>query len=214
VSEKALALSEAARQDLDHGQVDHRLRGRRQELVVLAEPTKPAQPAKGPFHHPPAGHHRKGGHHRRRDPRRQPARPPTPVTALHDLQGDPKALLDPAYEGPAVALVGPAVPQPGEPAAVQPPQQPGGAVAVADIGRGDVDLADQPQGVDQQVALAATYLLGAVVAVRPPFSVVLTLWLSRTAALGVGWRPCRRRSCWRSLARTCSHRPCCRHSRQ
>jgi hypothetical protein len=47
-----------------------------------------------------------------------------------------------------------------------------------------VDLADQAKGVDQQVALAAVELLGAVVAMPPPRSVVLTLWLSRIAALG------------------------------
>jgi hypothetical protein len=52
-----------------------------------------------------------------------------------------------------------------------------------------VGLADQPEGVDQQVPLATVDLLGAVVAVRPPFSVVLTLWLSRITALGVGLRP-------------------------
>jgi hypothetical protein len=52
-----------------------------------------------------------------------------------------------------------------------------------------VDLDDQAEGVDQEVALAAVDPLGAVIAVPPPRSVVLTLWLSRIAALGVGRRP-------------------------
>jgi hypothetical protein len=44
---------------------------------------------------------------------------------------------------------------------------------------------DQPEGVDQQVALAAVDLLdGIVAAFGPPFLVVLTDWLSRMAALG------------------------------
>jgi hypothetical protein len=75
------------------------------------------------------------------------------------------------------------MPQPGEPPPVQPAKQPDRAGAVADIGGGDVRLADQPQGVDQQVPLAPVQLLGAVVAVRPPCSVVRTLWLSSTTVL-------------------------------
>src|SRR5215218_88420 len=50
---------------------------------------------------------------------------------------------------------------PGEPPAVQPPQQCHGAVAVAHVGGGHLDLADQAEGVDQQVALAAVEPLGA-----------------------------------------------------
>jgi hypothetical protein len=97
--------------------------------------------------------------------------------------------VGPVQERAAVAAIGPAMPQPGEPPPVKPPEQRHGAVAVPDIGGGHLDLADQPEGVDQQVALAAVDLLGAVVAVPPPRSVVLTLWLSRMAALGVGCRP-------------------------
>ena len=90
----------------------------------------------------------------------------------------------------------------------------GGAIAVADVGRGHLDLADQAEGVDQQVALAAVDLLGAVVAVSPPRSVVLTLWLSRMAALGVGRRPWRTRSWACSTRWICSHNPCCRQERK
>jgi hypothetical protein len=92
------------------------------------------------------------------------------------------------------------VAQPGEPAPIQAPEQLGGAVAVAHISGGYLDLADQAEGVDQQVALEAVELLGAVVAVWPPRSVVLTLWLSRMAALGVGARPWRIRSWVRRVA--------------
>jgi hypothetical protein len=56
----------------------------------------------------------------------------------------------------------------GIPPSVQPPQQRHRAVAVADVGGGHLDLADQAEGVDQQVALAAVELLVAVVAVPPP----------------------------------------------
>jgi hypothetical protein len=33
--------------------------------------------------------------------------------------------------------------------------------------------------------LATSYLLAGIIAPRPPFSVVLVLWLSKTAALGL-----------------------------
>ena len=43
---------------------------------------------------------------------------------------------------------------------------------------------------------------------------VLTLWLSRITALGVGARPWRTRSWTRRVAWTCSPRPCCRQLRK
>jgi len=53
----------------------------------------------------------------------------------------------------------------------------------------------QAGGVDGDVALAAFDLLGGIIAARPPFSVVFTLWLSMTAAVGLASRP----SCSRSI---------------
>jgi hypothetical protein len=46
------------------------------------------------------------------------------------------------------------------------------------------------------------------------FSVVLTLWLSKTAALGVGRRPWRTRSRTRSTRRMCRQRPSSRQQRR
>jgi hypothetical protein len=64
----------------------------------------------------------------------------------------------------------------------------------------------QARGVDREVPLAALELLGRVVAARPPFSVVLTLWVSRMAAVGLGSRPSRSRSIitrwWRIVSHT------------
>jgi hypothetical protein len=64
----------------------------------------------------------------------------------------------------------------------------------------------QARGVDRDVALPALDLLGRVVAARPPFSVVFTLWVSTIAAVGLGSRPSRSRSIttrrWRMLPHT------------
>ena len=87
-------------QQLACGQVDHRLRGRRAELVVLCQPTGPAQPCKRALHHPTAGHHLEGratggsapgGSQRLR-------RPPSPRTTTCSVT--PKACLSCARNSP------------------------------------------------------------------------------------------------------------------
>ena len=49
----------------------------------------------------------------------------------------------------------------------------------------------QAQRIDHDMVLAARHFLARIIAPRPPFSVVLTDWLSMIAALGVGatWIP-------------------------
>jgi hypothetical protein len=105
-----------------------------------------------------------------------------------------------------LALVGPDQAQPREPPQ-RPPQHQLGAVGFLDIRRMDHDNQQQPQRVDEDVALAAVYLLGGVVAARPPLSVVLTDWLSRIAALGVANRPSATRSSSRKAAWIASQVP-------
>jgi hypothetical protein len=110
-------------------------------------------------------------------------------------------------------LDGLAVAQPGELRA-DAVQQHGRAVAVPDIGGGHVSPEHDAERVNEQVPPAPAYFLGPVVAVDPPFSAVLTLWLSTIAALGDGLRPARMRSRSRSTARICSQRPSSRQMRQ
>lgn len=62
-------------------------------------------------------------------------------------------------------------------------------IAVLNIGGMNDGNEDQPENVYEQVAFAAVDLLASIVAVRPPFSVVLTDWLSMMAALGCRLRP-------------------------
>ncbi len=68
-----------------------------------------------------------------------------------------------------------------------------GAVTILDIGRMDGRVEDQTEGVDEKVALLALDFLARIIARRvygaPPFSVLLTLWLSITPAEGLASRP-------------------------
>ena len=59
-----------------------------------------------------------------------------------------------------------------------------GSLALLHVGRMHQNAHQQAEGINQEVALTPIYILGFVVTVRPPFSVVLTLWLSRITALG------------------------------
>ena len=59
--------------------------------------------------------------------------------------------------------------------------------ALAHVGRMDQHPEDQPEGVDEEVALAAVNLLGRVIApFGPPFLVVLTDGLSKAGRPRVG----------------------------
>ena len=66
------------------------------------------------------------------------------------------------------------------------------AVAVLDVGGGDVAVQQQTLGVDQDVALLALDQLARIEApridARPPFSALFTLWLSRMQAVGLASR--------------------------
>ena len=60
-------------------------------------------------------------------------------------------------------------------------------------------------------ALAAGDLLAAIVAAGPPFSVVFTVWLSITAALGLSFRPAWARTLLRRQSCICRHWPSLPH---
>ena len=117
-----------------------------------------------------------------------------PVGALDDLQVDLAAGgTQPILEfGALVPAVGIKLQQEGIEAEQRPHQQ-HAAVAVLDVGGVEDGLLQQPLGVDQDVPLLAFDLLARVVARRvdegPPFSALLTLWLSMIAAVGLASRP-------------------------
>jgi hypothetical protein len=68
--------------------------------------------------------------------------------------------------------------------------------------------------IDEDVAFSSVDFLARIVSAKPPFSVVLTDWLSMMAALGVGFRPSWRRTCARKVSWMRFHTPAARKSRK
>src|SRR5258708_1208390 len=87
-------------------------------------------------------------------------------------------------------------------------------IAFATIGGSYLNVQEQPFGIDGSKARASFKFLPNVESTRPPFSVVLTLWLSTRMALGVVSRPSATRTSSRNAAFMCSHCPVIRHSRK
>ena len=184
-------------------QVDHRymnpgLTGFWQFLVVLAEPSAPAEPGQRAFNHPSARQHLElvAG--------RSPA---------HHLQQPSSSLPSPRHQPTGIGRIGPDDFKPGEPAQ-QLGQHQFGPVPVLDVGGVNDHGQEQPGGVHYNVALAPGHLFAGVVAARPPFSVVLTDWLSMIAPLGVASRPSLSRTTGRSASKTRSQVPFLRHFRK
>ena len=75
-----------------------------------------------------------------------------------------------------------------------------GPVAILDVGRMDHDRQDQTEGIDDDMSFAARDFLARIVSPRPPFSTVLTDWLSMMAAEGVGSLPAWMRTSWRRVS--------------
>ena len=164
-----------------HGQVDHSFAAGRQCLVVLAEPPILAKPTEGPFHHPTSGQYGE----------------PMQLATFDNLNDPSERTSGPFDEYPGIASV---YPDP-----FQPPKSIAqflhdklASIAILDVGSVYNHDQDQPQGINEQVPLTARNLFSSVITAIPPFSAVLTLWLSRIPALGVGLRP--------ALHRTCSRR--------
>jgi len=171
-------MNEAVEHEADEGQGDHCFGDIGALLVILGQAPPSAQPSEGPFDHPAAWHQDEAD----------------AGDAPDDDQRQPEQEAGEDHRQPVVNAVGenglePAV-QP-----LDPPQQLARAVGVLDVGGVDEDAEQEAGSVDGDVALAPVDLLGRVEAANAPFSVVLTLWVSMMAALGVGARP----SCSRSI---------------
>ena len=170
----------------------------RQGFVVLAQPTAPTQPRECSLNHPSSGQHLK-----------LMATPRTP----DDFQNIARKGLDPIHQPASVTSISPNQPQTPEPSHQFVDDQLC-TISVLDVSRMDHHGQQQPHGIHYDVALSTVDLLASVIATRPPFSVVLTDWLSMMAALGVGSLPADLRTAERRVSLTRSHVPSRLHFRK
>lgn len=171
-------MDEAVQHEADGGQGDRGFGDLGQFFVVFGQPPVSAKPAERSFNDSAPRENDETG----------------PGDSAHDDQRQAEQEAGERDREPVINAIGehrlePAV-QPLDPA-----QQASGAVGVLDVGGVDDDPEQEAGGIDRDVAFASPDLLGRVVAARPPFSVVLTLWVSIMAAVGLAWRP----SCSRSM---------------
>ncbi len=175
----SLFWSRPVEHQIDHREVDEVFSGLGEVLIVFAESAVTIEPGECPLDDPaPRQHLEAFGR----------------VAATDDFELPSGELLDPLLQFPAVAAVGPELFQPRafEPDLLDQLARP---VAILHAGRMHHHARGQSQGIDDKVALTSFNLLASVVtATRPPFSVVLTDWLSMMAALGVASRPFHSRS--------------------
>ena len=164
--------------EADHGQFDHGLRDLGQLFVLSRQPPPAAKPAKCSLRHPAA---------------REEGEARSPGKALDHDQGQPEQEAGEQGREPVVSAISEHDLEPRvEP--LQPTQQVARTIGVLDVGGMNDDAEQQAGGVDRDMPLAALDLLRRIPAARPPLSVVFTLWVSITAALGLGSRPSRSRN--------------------
>jgi len=119
-----------------------------------------------------------------------------------NLHTPAQLLLGPLAETARVSPVGPHQLQPGELPFRALRKQASPAVPIREVGAVHARGQDEPVGVHQDVTLSPRKTLRPIVAPRsgPPARLVLTAWLSITAALGSRARPSRARTSARSAS--------------
>jgi len=176
---------------MNHRSIDKRFARFRQGFVVLTQASVFAEPSQGAFHDPALGQDREAIRR---------------VGALDNLHLNAEPLLTIGLQGFTLitAIQNQACPTPVEWHSPQHVAQP---FAVLPVGWMDFDSDQQAQRVDGNVPFTTFDQLAAIEAARPPFSVVLTDWLSAIRRLGSISRPAFCRTCSRSASVSCSHSP-------
>ena len=160
-----LVSSQASKEEADAGEVDQRLAGGGQALVVLAHAVVATGPRHCALDHPPSWYGFEcfrqgdplelaiGGDHEAASGR-----------PLDDLDRPAHLLVDPVQDRTGGGLIGPQMAQPRE-APLQASEHEPRAIAVLPVGWMHDDLEQQAKGIDQDVPLASIHLLAAVIAV-------------------------------------------------
>lgn len=153
-----------------------------QAFPILGEPAASSEPGEGSFHNPPFW---------------QDDKAVGLIGTLDDL--DIHALVDLAHglleRRPLIAAIGIEL-QKKRVETEQRRHQKHAAIAVLDVGGKHDGVHQEALRVDENVPLLALDLLARIIAMRvagPPFSALLTLWLSMIAAVGEASRAARSR---------------------
>jgi hypothetical protein len=198
LSEKVTRWLPAASPLSGYGNPDPRLGRLWQGCEVFTQPPRAIEPAKCTFNDPAPLHHLKALGMPR---------------AFHDDERPLQHRRDPRDELARVSPIRPDELQSRE-AGDQRRQDRFGAIPILDPSGMHHHDQEQPQDIDDDVALAPTDALAAVIAPDPPFSVVLTVWLSMMPALGSRVRPEASRRSPRRLSCICSQTPARRQVRK
>ena len=169
---------------IDHAQQNHALAVGRLLLIVLAQTTVTTKPTKRPLHHPTP---------------RQNHKALEIIAALDYLQRPAENDLYPFHQFAPIAAISPDQLQTRK-AVAQTLHYQFCPVTILNVGRVNKYRQDQSHRVDDYMTLAPIDFLARIVTAQPTFSVVFTLWLSITAALGVLLRP----AFFRTLSRSAS----------
>ena len=193
-----LRRPQSSEHEVGHRRIDPSLGCLRQRLVVLAQPTTPAQPCECALNHPSARQYFKSVAAPRPfdDPERPACQLPHPLDQLSSI---PRVSPDQAHTIKAVFQLA---------------DQQLRSISVLNVGRMNHHVQQQSCGVHYDVVLSTFDLFARVVAARPPFSVVLTDWLSMMAALGSASLPSASRTSGRNSSWTRFHVPSTVHPRK
>jgi len=176
---------QSATHQVYHSDADHCFAVVCNHLIVLCQSPVSPEPSKGSFDDPSFG---------------QDGKSFNVVAALDDFQRTTQSLFCPFNQLAGIAAVRPNEREAAK-ALAQVFKDQLGSVAILNGGLVDDHGDNEPEGVNDNVPLSSVNFLSGIVSAKPPFSVVLTDWLSMMAALGVGSRPqalrtCSRRRSW------------------
>ncbi len=183
---------------MNHSYMNPSLRTFSQFFIVFAESPVSAQPPKGALHNPAARQHLKAM---------------GVIGPLDHLNQPARQDVSPIHQMACVGTISPVQLEPGK-SPQQLPQHRLCPIPVLNVRSMHHHGQQQAGGVNHDMALAALHLLAGVIAPRPPFSVVFTLWLSMMAAEGVGSLPSASLTLGRKASWIRSHVPSFLHRRK
>jgi len=166
---------------INHSKLDHCFTALRERLIIFAQSTIFAQPRKCSLNNPATRQHRKTD---------------DIITSLNNLQYPLAHRGTPVNQFAGIPAVSPDQRQPRKQTS-QFFQNQHSPVTILNICSVYHYCQHQTQRIYHQMAFSTGYFLAGIIAAMPPFSAVLTDWLSIIAAEGLACRPAPTRTCSR-----------------